>query len=98
MISAMVDASDTSSESLKAGDRVRLCDPPLYFKTADPMPMLRPPGVVAVGEEGILMDYRPGGTWSVRFTKGTFLLDAKYLEPVPSEPENGQSDSEDTSS
>ncbi|MBF2080073.1 MAG: DUF3148 domain-containing protein [Synechococcales cyanobacterium T60_A2020_003] len=91
----MIDASNTSSESLKAGDRVRLCEPPPYFKTADPMPMLRPPGVVAVGEEGTLMDYRPGGTWSVRFTKGTFLLDAKYLETISPEPDQESPDTED---
>jgi hypothetical protein len=78
----MTDPQDTSNPTLKAGDRVRLADTPPYFKTADPMPMLRPPGVVAPGEEGILINYRPGGTWSVRFAKGTFLVDAKYLEEV----------------
>jgi hypothetical protein len=71
--------------SFKAGDRVRLCEMPPYFKTADSMPMLRPPNVVALGEEGTVINHRPGGVWSVRFRKGSFLLDARYLEPLSSE-------------
>lgn len=80
----MTDSPEIPDNTFKAGDRVRLIETPPYFKTADTMPMLRPPGVVALGEEGILINYRPGGTWSVRFSKGTFLVDAKYLEEIPS--------------
>lgn len=67
------------------GDRVRLISSPPYMKTAEPKPMLRPPQIVALGEEGVILDRRPGG-WSVRFTKGAFLMDSKYLELVNSEP------------
>lgn len=62
------------------GDRVRLVTQPAYFKTAEPKPMLRPPNVVSVGEEGIILDRQPGGYWQVRFSKGAFLVEAQYLE------------------
>ncbi|MBE9177537.1 DUF3148 domain-containing protein [Oculatella sp. LEGE 06141] len=64
------------------GDRVRVILMPPYVKTAEPMPMLRPPNVIQLGEEGVVMDRRPGGYWGVRFTKGTFLMDSQYLETV----------------
>ncbi|WP_081980724.1 regulatory protein SipA [Neosynechococcus sphagnicola] len=64
------------------GDRVRLGLRPPYLKTADPMPMLRPPDTVALGDEGVILDCRPGGFWVVRFTPGCFLVDSKYLERV----------------
>ena len=81
-----------STLELQVGDRVRLTASLPYIKTADPMPMLRPPNVVAVGEEGTVMDYRPGGSWGVRFSKGIFLMDGRNLEKVDgaseSEPES----------
>lgn len=64
------------------GDRVRLITLPAYVKTADPMPMLRPPDVLTLGEEGIVLDRRPGNYWSVRFSKGAYLLESQYLELV----------------
>ena len=64
------------------GSKVRVVTLPPYVKTADPMPMLRPPDVITVGEEGIIIDRRPGGYWGVRFTKGTFLMDSQYLESM----------------
>jgi len=64
------------------GDRVRVIALPPYVKTAEPMPMLRPPHVIRVGEEGVVLDRRPGGYWGVRLTKGAFLLESQYLEPV----------------
>ncbi|MBF2026023.1 MAG: DUF3148 domain-containing protein [Oscillatoriales cyanobacterium C42_A2020_001] len=64
------------------GDRVRLITLPAYVKTADPMPMLRPPDVLMLGEEGIVLDRRPGNYWSVRFSKGAYLLESQYLELV----------------
>jgi len=64
------------------GDRVRLIQRPQYFKTAEPMPMLRPPDLVIVGQEGIVVDRRPGGFWVVRFDSGAVLLDSQYLELV----------------
>ncbi|MGA7937332.1 MAG: DUF3148 domain-containing protein [Kovacikia sp.] len=70
------------SQDLSVGDRVRLISQPPFIKTADPMPMLRPSTVVTVGEEGLVIDRRPGGYWSIRFTNGTYLLDSQYLEVV----------------
>jgi hypothetical protein len=44
--------------------------------------MLRPSNVIKLGEEGIILDRRPGGYWGVRFEKGAFLIDSQYLEAV----------------
>ena len=65
---------------MQVGDRVKLVMLPPYVKTADPMPMLRPPEILTVGEKGVILDRRPGGYWGVRFTQGAFLLETKYLE------------------
>ncbi|ALF52061.1 hypothetical protein ACX27_03040 [Nostoc piscinale CENA21] len=62
------------------GSKVRVVALPPYVKTADPMPMLRPPDVIHLGEEGIVLDRRPGGYWGIRFTRGAFLLDSQYIE------------------
>ncbi len=64
------------------GDRVRLAFLPTYVKTADSVPMLRPSTVVQLGEEGMITGRQPGNYWVVRFSKGTFLLESRYLEPV----------------
>lgn len=68
------------SQEFPIGSKVRIIALPPYIKTADPMPMLRPPDVVSVGEEGIVMDRRPGGYWGVRFARGNFLIDSQYIE------------------
>ena len=52
------------------------------LKTADPMPMLRPPDLVAIAEVGQIIDCRPAGYWGVKFQRGTFLLEAQYLEAI----------------
>lgn len=70
----------SEAKSFGVGDRVRLALLPPYVKTADPMPMLRPPNVIQLGEEGVILDRRPGGYWGVRFTQGVFLMDEQYLE------------------
>jgi hypothetical protein len=70
------------NKEFSIGDRVRVVALPPYVKTAEPMPMLRPSEVIAVGEEGIVIDRRPGGYWSVRFARGAFLIDSQYIEPV----------------
>ncbi|MEM7724812.1 MAG: DUF3148 domain-containing protein [Cyanobacteria bacterium P01_A01_bin.45] len=64
------------------GSKVRVIAVPNYVKTADPMPMLRPPDVIKLGEEGTVLDRRPGGYWGIRFSKGAFLLDEQYIESV----------------
>ena len=70
------------SEEFPIGSQIRVIALPPYVKTADPMPMLRPADVIRIGENGTVVDCRPGGYWSVRFTKGTFLLDSQYIEGV----------------
>ncbi len=69
------------------GDRVRLKSAPPYFKTADPMPMLRPPDIVPVGSVGVVTEQRLAGYWVVKFERGVFLLDAAYLDRESQEPE-----------
>ncbi|HEY9794724.1 MAG TPA: NAD(P)H dehydrogenase assembly family protein, partial [Leptolyngbyaceae cyanobacterium] len=44
------------SKEFNVGDRVRVIELPRYVKTAEPMPMLRPPNVIQLGEEGIILD------------------------------------------
>jgi len=68
------------SKEFAIGSKVRVVALPSYVKTADPMPMLRPPDVIHIGEEGIVLDRRPGGYWGIRFSKGAFLLDSQYIE------------------
>lgn len=62
--------------------KVRVIGLPPYVKTAEPMPMLRPPNVIKLGEIGTVIDRRPGGYWGVLFEKGAFLMDRQYLEAV----------------
>lgn len=64
------------------GDRVRLIQSPPYLKTADPMPMLRPPDLVDGGEQGQVVAVRAMGQLAVRFRRGTFLIEARQLEIV----------------
>ncbi len=64
------------------GALVRLVQPQPYLKTADPMPMLRPPDLVEVNDEGVVVELRPQNMLAVRFRRGTFLLAEDQLEPV----------------
>ena len=64
------------------GDRVCLLQSVPYLKTADPMPMLRPPDLVSVGEVGAVSEIRPRDQLAVRFRRGTFLLAAQDLRPA----------------
>ncbi len=84
------------SQEISVGDKVRIVSLPSYLKTAEPMPMLRPADVLAIGEEGVVIDRRPGGYWGVRFTQGAFLVESKYIEVVFEHLEN--SEDEDASS
>jgi hypothetical protein len=70
---------------ITVGSKIRLICRPPYFKTADPMPMLRPPDIIEIGAEGRVMDRRPAGYWGVRFKQGTFLLESQYFELLESE-------------
>lgn len=76
------------SPEFPIGSKVRVVALPPYIKTADPMPMLRPPDVISIGEEGIIIDRRPGGYWGVRFTRGAFLIDSQYIESTENSPQS----------
>lgn len=69
-------------KKIKVGDRVKIVALPAYIKTAEPMPMLRPPNLLTVGETGVVMERRPGGYWGIRFTQGAFLLESQYIELI----------------
>lgn len=70
------------SKEFSVGDKVRVIALPAYVKTAESMPMLRPPNVIRLGEEGTVLGRQPGNYWSVRLERGAYLLDSEYLERV----------------
>ena len=72
----------SETKEFSVGDRVTVVALPPYVKTADPMPMLRPPSVIRLGEEGLVMDRRPGKYWGVKFAKGIFLMESQYIDAV----------------
>jgi len=80
-------------KEFSVGDKVKLIESPPYIKTAEPMPMLRPPNVVKVGEQGTILDRRPGEYWAVRFQNGAFLLESRYLETVTDQETSAADDS-----
>lgn len=73
---------EQESKEFAVGDRVCVVAMPPYLKTADPMPMLRPPSLIQLGEEGTVIDRRPGNYWGVKFARGVFLLDSQYIDRV----------------
>ena len=75
-------SDDPESAQLVVGTRVRLLQAPPYLKSADAMPMLRPPDLVDAGEEGEVVGLRAGETVAVRFRRGAFLLERRQLELV----------------
>ncbi|ACK72861.1 conserved hypothetical protein [Gloeothece citriformis PCC 7424] len=83
-----------TNSDLAVGSQIKLIALPPYFKTAEPMPMLRPADILAVGAEGIVIDRRPGGYWGVRFPRGTFLVESQYMEVISSPEPEIVSDSE----
>ncbi|MGK7921048.1 MAG: regulatory protein SipA [Trichodesmium sp.] len=72
------------------GQKVILVVQPPYIKTAESMPILRPPNVVRLGEEGTILSRKPGNYWAVRFEKGAFLMDSQYIEAVAVDSETAQ--------
>ena len=66
--------------TVSIGDRLRLKQQLPFLKSADPMPMLRPPDLVAVGEVGEVVALHPMETVAVRFRRGTFLIALDQLE------------------
>jgi len=78
------DLPTDSGASWPVGTVVRLLQRPSYLKTADPMPMLRPPDLIGVDEVGQVVEQRALGQLAVRFRSGTFLLAAVACTPVSS--------------
>lgn len=76
-----IEPIDQSTE-FPIGAIVRLTVLPAYVKTAEVKPMLRPPNVLQVGEEGVVLQRYPANNWGIRFSKGAFLLDCNHLELV----------------
>ena len=72
----------TETPDFKVGDRIKVISLPAYVKTAEPMPMLKPPDVLTIGEAGTIMDRRPGGYYGIRFTQGAYLLESQYFKLI----------------
>ena len=73
--------------TVSIGDRCRLITRQAYLKTADPMPMLRPPDLVEPGEVGEVIALRPLETVAVRFRRGAFLIPLDQLELLETPPD-----------
>ena len=73
---------DGKSNQFEVGDRIRLTALPAYIKTAEPMPMLRSPELLTIGEEGVIIDRRPGNYYGIRFNRGSFLLESQYFDRI----------------
>ena len=63
-------------------DKVKLIMPLPYLKTADNMPMLRPPDLVAIDEVGEIISIRSPDTVEIKFRRGAFLIDINKIQKV----------------
>jgi hypothetical protein len=70
------------TQEFLVGDKVKIITLPKYLKTAEPMPMLRPADLIELGEQGVILDRRPGNYWVVRFNRGSFLMESQYIGKV----------------
>lgn len=70
------------SQEFNIGATIRVIALPTHLKTADPMPMLRPPSLIQLGEVGLITARKPGNYWVVKFGQSSFLLEDRYLEVV----------------
>ena len=77
------------SGSFQIGQLVCLEGQLPYLKSADPMPMLRPPDLVDGGEQGQVVEIRPFDQLAVRFRRGTFLIAARNLRQLGSDLKDG---------
>lgn len=64
---------------LTIGANVRLVRRPSFLKTADSMPMLRPPDLVDLEETGTVVALKALNQVAVKFRRGSFLIDASDL-------------------
>ena len=53
-----------------------------YLKTAENMPMLRPPDLVAIDEIGEILSIKSPNSVEVKFRRGSFLIDVDKLQLV----------------
>ena len=67
---------------LEINQKVKLKVPLPYLKTAENMPMLRPPDLVAIDEIGNVVSVKSLKTVEVKFRRGSFLIDVDKLEVV----------------
>ena len=63
-------------------DKVKLIVPVSYLKTAENMPMLRPPDLVAIEEIGEILSIKSPDTVEVKFRRGSFLIDVDKIEKI----------------
>lgn len=63
-------------------DKVKLIIPLPYLKTADNMPMLRPPELVAIDEVGEILAINSPETVVIKFRRGSFLIDIDKIEKI----------------
>ena len=68
--------------NFKINQKVKLIAPLPYLKTAENMPMLRPPDLVAIDEIGEVLSLKSLETVEVKFRRGNFLIDIDKLEKV----------------
>ena len=61
------------------GEKVSLQVPLPYLKTADSIPMLRPPDLVSLYEVGMIIGIRPNDLLEVKFRRGNFLIPSERL-------------------
>ena len=64
------------------GAGVQLRVQPRYLKTADAMPMLRPPDLVDPAEVGEVTAIKAGNQLAVRFRRGIFVFERSQLRVV----------------
>ena len=71
--------------SFELNQRVKLIAPLPYLKTAENMPMLRPPDLVGIDEIGEIISIKSPKTVEVKFRRGSFLIDTDKLNLVSQE-------------
>ncbi len=65
---------------LSIGEKVSLQVPLPYLKTADSIPILRPPDLVSLDEVGMIIGIRPNDLLEVKFRRGNFLIPSERLK------------------
>ena len=68
--------------SFELNQKVKLIAPLPYLKTAENMPMLRPPDLVGIDEIGEIISIKSPKTVEVKFRRGSFLIDTDKLNSV----------------